>query len=197
MHRKHIVLLALIPFTSTAPLSNPPLPNRQTCTLSPIILTSIYYLEYLTYPYLPSPSPNSTQLAFTLSYPDPDITTGCAAQRVQSHGVWGDDSDYWYACTDRYPRSINTTLEAKSKNKTNKKTSIATKADTDPIPQTHVKVSWDTWTLTLNQTWQCELGIYETQLSTLALSPTCTETQSSAQYIKECTAPDIQFTPIR
>ncbi|KAI1263260.1 hypothetical protein F5Y18DRAFT_438318 [Xylariaceae sp. FL1019] len=185
MHSKHILSLTILSFTSTSafPFSPQSVPSlsfpqpkqnltRQTCTPSPITLTSIYYLEYLTSPYTPSP-PNTTELAFTLSYPDPAIITGCAAQRVQIQGIWANDSEYWYACTDR-DLSSTTALVPESKREVNEHTSNKPNKLVDANDlinptkrkdindawtlQTHVKISWDTWGITLNQTWQCEQG---------------------------------------
>ncbi|KAI8625912.1 hypothetical protein F5Y19DRAFT_478992 [Xylariaceae sp. FL1651] len=144
----------------------------EACEPTTFTLRDISYLRYEVSPYMPESQPNSTELAFELVNEANGISTGCACQNVMSHGQWADDSHHWYACIDR---SITVG---------NQQYSVRTSA----------LVSWDDWQLAINQTWVCDDGAMVSQVSALTLAPNCTENRTASQYIKECTAPDIQVT---
>ncbi|KAI1369729.1 hypothetical protein F5Y08DRAFT_334084 [Xylaria arbuscula] len=131
----------------------------------------ITYLQHTTSPYQFSPQPNSTQLAFELVNENTGVSTGCACQIVMDRdGDWaGNDGEIQYACVDR----------------------TITVGDAQYPVKTSARVFWDDWLISVNQTWSCADSMTISQFSTLTLTPTCNETTSAFQYIKECTAPDV------
>ncbi|KAI8947587.1 hypothetical protein F4801DRAFT_497296 [Xylaria longipes] len=132
-------------------------------------LREITYLRYEASQYT-SPTPlNTTQLAFEITNTATEISTGCALQTVMAQGDWVNDSEYWYTCLER----------------------TLTVDDREYPVTTSARLDWDQWRLTVNQTWVCQESVTISQFSALTLAPTCTENRTSAQYIKECSAPDI------
>ncbi|KAI1446498.1 hypothetical protein F5Y02DRAFT_416784 [Annulohypoxylon stygium] len=131
-------------------------------------LSQISYKKIEQYPSMAT-VPNSTQLVFTVLNNANGVSTGCSPQNVEVNGQWGDDSNYWYKCTDR-------SLEVNGDN-----VSVSTSAH----------IIWDNWQLSVNQSWSCGDQSMVRHISTTTLDPSCQETSSAFQYINECTAPDL------
>ncbi|KAI1499908.1 hypothetical protein F5X99DRAFT_262831 [Biscogniauxia marginata] len=130
-------------------------------------------ITYLRYEASQNPSeapPNSTVLAFEVVNQANEVSTGCSCQNVMVDGHWADDSEYWYACLDR-----SITIDGQ-----------------DFTVKTNAQISWDAWLLAVNQTWACDEQATVRQISTTTLAPTCSETTTGPQYVKECTAPDVE-----
>ncbi|KAI0201681.1 hypothetical protein F4808DRAFT_459805 [Astrocystis sublimbata] len=162
------------------PSSFSPSSQLQTCPsrTSPqsFSLRDITYLHYETAPNTPTPQPNTTQLVFEVTNSHTGISTGCALQIVPrpekgDDVETGDDDDEeqdWFTCLER------TTSDEKSY----------------PV-KTSAHVDWDVWRLSVKQTWVCEESITINQFSAMTLAPTCTESRTGSQYIKECLVPDM------
>ncbi|KAI1494923.1 hypothetical protein F5X96DRAFT_420610 [Biscogniauxia mediterranea] len=133
-------------------------------------LSDITYLRYEVSQNPGDAPPNSTVLAFEVVNRANEVSTGCSCQNVMVDGHWADDSAYWYACLDR---------------------SISIGGQEFTV-KTNARVSWDAWVLAVNQTWACDEQATVRQISTTTLAPTCSETVSGPQYVKECTAPDME-----
>ncbi|KAI0968098.1 hypothetical protein F4678DRAFT_202234 [Xylaria arbuscula] len=148
-------------------------------TAKSFAIRQIAYLRYETSPYTFSPQLNTTQLVFEVDNENTGVSTGCACQNVMSSdGDWADDSHVWYACVDRTITVANGGGGGDG-------------SETEYPVKTSVRVDWDDWRLTVNQTWRCEESVNISQFSIFTLTPTCTENISGLQYIKECTAPDL------
>ncbi|KAI0026257.1 hypothetical protein F4780DRAFT_719148 [Xylariomycetidae sp. FL0641] len=141
-------------------------------TLEPttFFLRDITYIRYEASPYTGESPPNGTTLAFEVVNKANGISTGCAVQNVMSQGQWKDDSVTWQSCLDR-PLTIG---------------------GSQFTVKTSAQFSWNTWQLTINQTWNCDERTTSRRISRLALEPACTESKTPYQYVKECTAPDIE-----
>ncbi|KAI1102706.1 hypothetical protein F4804DRAFT_255232 [Jackrogersella minutella] len=132
-------------------------------------LKQISYVKIEQYPSMAT-VPNSTQLAFEVVNNANGISTGCSPQNVEVGGQWGDDSNYWYKCIDR---------------------SLVVSGDEHAL-STSAHIIWDEWKLSVNQSWDCGSEIVVRHISTTTLTPSCQETRSAYQYIKDCTAPDLE-----
>ncbi|KAI1309212.1 hypothetical protein F5Y03DRAFT_74861 [Xylaria venustula] len=134
----HLAEPRSIDLTPSSSPSTCPDPN----TAKSFAIRQIAYLRYETSPYTASPQPNTTQLVFEVDNEDTGISTGCACQDVMSSdGDWADDSHIWYACVDR---TITVTDDG------------GNGSETQYPVKTSVRVEWDDWRLTVNQTWTCE-----------------------------------------
>ncbi|KAI3324448.1 hypothetical protein HD806DRAFT_534750 [Xylariaceae sp. AK1471] len=151
-------------------LAPPPSHEIDLDTPPSFTLRQIAYLQYETSPYTPTSQPNTTQLVFEVlnSIDDIPVSTGCACQNVN----WADDSNHWYSCLDRE------IVGEEGSKEYSVKTSVLVE-------------NWEDWRVKINQTWVCEERISRSQVSSLTLTPTCTENKIGSQYIKECTAPDV------
>ncbi|KAI1276987.1 hypothetical protein F5Y07DRAFT_118994 [Xylaria sp. FL0933] len=185
---RNINLIPSIPSLPLSSRSQSPSSCPDPSTPKSFTLRQITYLRYETSPYMPSPQPNTTQLVFELENEVTGVTTGCACQNVMSaDGSWADDSGYWYACQDgSIPISIPTsTTDGEGSGDSRGEQTAAV------VVKTSARIDWDEWRIAVNQTWECDESETISQFSSLTLTPTCTETRTGFQYIKECTAPDV------
>lgn len=104
------------------------------------------YVKVLTWHF--TTTPNSTQLAFEVVNAANGISIPCSLQNVEINGQWGDDSNYWYSCSDR-----SLTVDEKEY----------------PV-RTNAHIIWDDWKLTVNQTWDCG-GEYDLDPLSYHLAP--------------------------
>ncbi|KAI6084178.1 hypothetical protein F4821DRAFT_262223 [Hypoxylon rubiginosum] len=126
------------------------------------------YVKVLTWHF--TTTPNSTQLAFEVVNAANGISIPCSLQNVEINGQWGDDSNYWYSCSDR-----SLTVDEKEY----------------PV-RTNAHIIWDDWKLTVNQTWDCGGESAVRHISSATLAPTCQEFPGDFQYVSNCEAPDLE-----
>ncbi|KAI2607896.1 hypothetical protein GGR54DRAFT_395192 [Hypoxylon sp. NC1633] len=131
-------------------------------------LKSIQYVKYVTYPGAYDVPPNSTQLAFDVINQANEVSTNCFLENVGFGNTWGDDSNYWYGCTDQ---------------------SLDVGGEEYPV-RTNAHIVWNEWRLVVNQTWACDQETTVMHIAAATLTPSCTEYNSPFQYTEGCSAPD-------
>ncbi|KAI1801976.1 hypothetical protein F4811DRAFT_426993 [Daldinia bambusicola] len=178
MPRPYHLLLAL-PFAQSVIQARPNRPlsslgETRSCTeasSTTFSLKNAMYIRVETSPYAITPPPNATQLAFEVINNANGVSASCGLTNVEHDNMWPDLSNYWFHCSDR---------------------SYEVDGSEYPI-YTSTNFLWDeSWKLRVNQTWNCDDQTIVKQVATATLKPTCQETSSPQQYIKNCNISDAE-----
>lgn len=99
---------------------------------------NVAYMKYLTLPGgFIDQTPDSITMAFDVTNTANGVNTACSFTNGKFMGEWADKGTRWYPCGDR---------------------TISSSQGTKSVVKTNARFNWDSWQLSVNQTWTCADG---------------------------------------
>ncbi|KAI0174786.1 hypothetical protein BJ166DRAFT_156082 [Pestalotiopsis sp. NC0098] len=137
-------------------------------------VSNVAYQKYMPAPGTIEAGLDSMTLAFGVNNDANDISTACSFTNGKYGGQWADNGTRWYNC------GTHTIVDGNG---------------TQHVLRTNARFDWNTWHLSVNQTWVCgnDYG-QESNIGanvTVLLAPSCTDTSNQAYNYTECSAPNI------